>query len=211
MQTNEIIEKAEEFCKKHNLTGYPVKIVDLCLAEDIQVFERYLPEEVSGFIVIQEEVFDGYGTGRLIVVNLADSPRRRRFTIAHELAHYILHKDENLSYYAHRDAGQNGGDEKEANLFASNVLMPHTFVNECVERLGEPPQYLLIDYVADKFAVSKDAAQVRLSQLFPKICRCGRKSRRFRCSLRRRRMTSLSRFSFGSLSDIGTCPPARSG
>ena len=170
MRSAEIIKKAEQFCIEHNVVQYPVKVVDLCRAENISVFEQYLPAGVSGFIVIQDEHFENYGTGRLIVVNLADSARRRRFTIAHELAHYILHKDESLTYYAHRDAGQNGGIEREANIFASCILMPRTLVESSLEELsgsifGEAVPYMKISHIAKEFAVSPDAAQVRLDRL----------------------------------------------
>jgi len=170
MRAAEIMEKAEQFCIKHSVVQYPVKIVDLCRAENISVFEEYLPTDVSGFIVIQDEDFENYGTGRLIVVNLADSARRRRFTIAHELAHYILHKDENQPYYAHRDAGQNGGIEREANMFASSILMPKALIESALEALsgsifGDVPPYMRIGHIAKEFAVSQDAAQVRLDRL----------------------------------------------
>jgi len=169
MQTSEIIEKAERFCAKHDVIERPVKIVNLCAAEGISVFEQYLPENVSGFIVIQDDIFQHYETGRLIVVNLSDSASRRRFTIAHELAHYILHWDESHDYYAHRDAGQNTGIEQEANIFASCVLMPQPLVESSLDGLSEifveAPPFMWIDHIAKEFAVSRNAAQVRLEQL----------------------------------------------
>ena len=170
MQRADIVRRAEEFCGKHNVTDYPVKIIELCELEGIRVLEQYLPTEVSGFIVIQEEPFENYGTGKLIVVNLADSARRRRFTIAHELAHYILHKKEDEAYYAHRDAGQNGGIESEANLFASSILMPKALVEQSVKdfkshTFGVITASVVVEHIANEFVVSRDAAQVRLQQL----------------------------------------------
>ena len=170
MQKSEIMKRAEQFCIKHDIMQYPVKIVELCRAEGISVFEEYLPRDVSGFIVIQEEEFENYGTGRLIVINLADSARRRRFTIAHELAHYILHRDESQPYYAHRDAGQNGGIEREANIFAGSILMPKHLVASALDDMsgtvfGDALPFMKINHIAKEFAVSKDAAQVRLDQL----------------------------------------------
>lgn len=170
MNKNEIITRAKEFCIDNKINDYPVRIVQICKNYDISVFEQYLPSDVSGFIVVQEENFHNYNTNKLIVVNLSDSARRRRFTIAHELAHYILHREKNQPIYAHRDAGQYGGIETEANLFASNILMPEKLVKDALslfenDEWGEIPFFEKIRFIADKFAVSEQAAEVRLDQL----------------------------------------------
>ena len=131
----------------------------------IKVYEEYLSDDVSGFIVIQKENFHQYNSNRVIVVNLSDSARRRRFTIAHELAHYVLHKG-NDELFAHRDAGQNDGIEHEANVFATNILMPKDLVFKVLDGVwSKMPSVLKIRHVADTFAVSLSAAQVRLEQL----------------------------------------------
>lgn len=167
MRKDLIIEKAKEICKQYDVSDYPVKIVELCEKHGISVFEKYLPKEVSGLIVIQKDNYKDFNTGKLIVVNLSDSAARRRFTIAHELGHYILHKGDQEEIYAHRDAGQNGGKEKEANIFASNILMPENLVKNALEDLEQKDSYgqIKISYIAKEFAVSESAALVRLDQL----------------------------------------------
>ena len=170
MTKDEILTKAREFCQKHGIDSYPVNIVELCVQQGISVFEKYLPKDVSGFIVIQDENFKDYKCNKLIVVNLLDPASRRRFNIAHELAHYILHKKSDDSLFAHRDAGQNGGIETEANIFASNILMPRDVVESAISEVGSWWQNALldsdkIDYIAEKFAVSNAAAKVCLEQL----------------------------------------------
>lgn len=172
MRKSEVVKRAEQFCRENNIKDYPVKIISLCKKYNISVFEKYLPEEVSGFIVIQGENYKDYGTGRLIVVNQSDVPSRRRFTIAHELAHYLLHRPggDEEELFAHRDAGQYGGMETEANIFASNILMPKELVSEALSRLkadvgGKPFESVKVLYIAQEFAVSRPAAEVRLRQL----------------------------------------------
>ena len=63
-----------------------------------------------------------------------------RFTIAHELAHYILHRNGN-KLYAHRDSDVEGviksSIEREANFFAANVLMPEKLIEEKVEDISK--------------------------------------------------------------------------
>ena len=165
-----IVEKANKFCEENNITNYPVNIITLCAKYGLQVFEKYLPQNVSGFIVFQAENFLDFNTGKVIVVNLLHGPARRRFTIAHELAHFVLHKSENETIYAHRDAGQNGGIEQEANIFASNILMPENLVKNALSKLdssfwGSALDSEKIRYISEEFAVSRAAAQVRLEQL----------------------------------------------
>lgn len=170
MNKEKVIERARQFCSENRIVDYPVNIVGICENYQIKVFEEYLPSDVSGFIIAQKDSFGKYGTNKLIVANLADSARRRRFTIAHELAHYILHRSESDEVYAHRDAGENGGLETEANVFASNILMPEPLVRRVLgeledEEWGYIPFSVKAKYVADSFAVSVPAAQVRLEQL----------------------------------------------
>jgi Zn-dependent peptidase ImmA (M78 family) len=166
MRTKDVIQKAKDFCIENSVTDYPVNIVGLCEQRNISVFETYLPEDVSGFIVIQKDNYKHYGTNRVIVVNLSDSASRRRFTIAHELAHFILHRKEEDPLYAHRDAGQNSRIEQEANIFASNILMPEDLVLDAIEHSEYSDLNIISpEYIAQAFAVSRSAAEVRLKQL----------------------------------------------
>lgn len=173
MNNMEIKRKAEQFCEDNGIIDYPVKIVGLCNSLGLKVFEEYINPEISGLIVVDNKIWNKYGTDKFIVVNLAESPERRRFTIAHELAHFVLHKQDNL-LYAHRDIKENTGFQKgievEANYFATNLLMPEKLVRSRVEEIteqlwGAVPRFTLINEIADSFLVSKKAAEVRLKQL----------------------------------------------
>lgn len=174
MSRREIEKRAEAFCKEHKIDEYPVGIIGLCQKHDIQVFEERLPENVSGFIVaganhMPEDLFEDfskYNADNLIVVNSSDSAQRRRFTIAHELAHYVLHREEDEPLYAHRDAGQHSSIETEANLFASNILMPEELVKDALRDLGKYiPFSIKVQCISRDFAVSTEAASIRLNQL----------------------------------------------
>lgn len=169
MLNKEVIERAREFCAEQKINEYPVKVIEICKSLGLSVFERYLPENVSGFIVVQDENFMDFDTNQLITVNRYDNSRRKRFTIAHELAHFVLHKG-NDALYAHRDAGQHDRTETEANLFASVILMPEELVRDSIDALGQDEweelgSFLKPQYIASEFAVSYDAASIRLSQL----------------------------------------------
>lgn len=98
---------------------------------------------------------------------------RRRFTIAHELAHFVLHRNGN-QLYVHRDMTNEGSFknsiEQEADYFAANLLMPENLIQEKINMLkeevrGKIPEIALVREIAYKFAVSEAVARVRLKQL----------------------------------------------
>lgn len=173
MKQSEVKKQAEEFCEKNGINSYPVEIVRICNQNGLKVFEEYLKPDVSGLIVVDEKNWEKYNSSQFIIVNLAESAVRRRFTIAHELAHYILHRNGN-KLYAHRDMAIEENSrksiEQEANYFAANILMPERLVKEKVEALktelwGKMPKFVLVREIADHFVVSESAAEVRLKQL----------------------------------------------
>ena len=93
MTMREVRDRAEKFCNENCVDSYPVPIVQLCNNRGLQVFEEYLSPEVSCIIMVDEENMNEalkkkYGCNKFIVVNLVENAMRRRFTIAHELAHF---------------------------------------------------------------------------------------------------------------------------
>lgn len=169
MNKKEIYERAQKFCLEHHIEEYPVKIVGLCNDCGFEVHAEPLPRDVSGFIVAQDEPFKKYKTGNVIICNSNDPASRQRFTIAHELAHFVLHRNKNEGLYAHRDVGQRGGIETEADLFAAQILMPADLVFKALSNLEKElhrvPRTMKARYIANEFAVSVEAAHIRLEQL----------------------------------------------
>lgn len=172
MTYESIRKKAEEFCKENGIDSAPVEIIRICNDLGIKVFENYLKEDVSGLIIVDDKKWEEYDSDKFILVNLYESAARRRFTVAHELAHYILHRNGN-KLYAHRDMNTNDTlptIEREANYFAANILMPEEVLKDFiwdvkVNSVGKVPRFIMAKKVADAFAVSEAAAEVRLKQL----------------------------------------------
>lgn len=122
--------------------------------------------KLGGRIIYQS--FDKLVDASILVRGLRDfdiflpdetSPTRDRFSIAHELGHYVLHFPINgqQPMMAHRF----GSDrvEWEANWFAAGFLMPaDNFREHFGGRLGLPA-------VARRFGVSVAAAEARASSL----------------------------------------------
>lgn len=169
MNKRELYQRAQEFCMENHIDEYPVKIVNLCKKYGLEVYGENLPRDTAGFIVVQETPFNKYPTGKLIVYNKNENVGRQRFTIAHELAHFILHKKESDPLYAHRDAGNAGGIESEASFFAAQILMPSELVFKALENAEKEFRYMTLPmkarHIAREFEVSVEAAHVRLEQL----------------------------------------------
>lgn len=116
-------------------------------------------ETDDGSIFIEDE-------GKFLIYLATDtSVERDRFTLAHELGHYVLHylwpksRGDELGKCK---ASRYGSDraEWEANWFAAAFLMPHKeFAAEYGETSGN------IRSIAEYFGVSQAAAKVRASAL----------------------------------------------
>lgn len=98
-------------------------------------------------------------------------PRRRRFTIAHEIGHWVLHISAGKLYgcrpadiveqpsEARPDKRALRRIEAEANRFAAELLMPETLVVPAATELGSN-----VPALAERFDVSVPAIRVRLQQ-----------------------------------------------
>lgn len=107
----------------------------------------------------------------VIRVNASHSLVRQRFTIAHELGHYMLHRvligkgvDDNKAYRSD-DVGNFYNKnilpehETQANQFAASLLMPADQVRSVYDRMTS------LSEMALHFSVSKSAMDVRLRSL----------------------------------------------
>ena len=91
-----------------------------------------------------------------VVMNDLGYSRRNRFTLAHEVGHYLLHsKQGKIPMQANRSG--TGRVEWEANWFAAALLMPRPAL--------ETKRSLGINKLADYFGVSEAAMRVRFKSL----------------------------------------------
>lgn len=103
--------------------------------------------------------------GWLVVSNSTASPGRRRFTVAHEVAHYLLHRDRippQGIFCKEEDVSRRGGKdiEKEADTFAAALLMPLHDLRRQIDPKAKPT---LADLgaLAERYGVSLTAATLR--------------------------------------------------
>jgi len=142
------------------------------IAEGLGLEIRYAPfdGDLSGALVrSKRETYIG--------VNSSDHPNRQRFTIAHELGHFVLHRGISIHVDKDfrvnlRDGASSKGvdrDEMEANRFAAELLMPTRFIVRDLDQLRDANQAAL-DSVARRYKVSPHAMKIRLGNfgfMFP--------------------------------------------
>lgn len=134
----------------------PVKVVAIAKALGITVRKsKSFPRSLSGLIRCVDGVFEIY-------VNANHPATRQRFTIAHELGHYMKHRDRIgdgiVDDYLYR-SGLTDSLEHEANQYAARLLIPRV--------LATNPQYkkFTITQMADHFRVSNKTMDIRLGEL----------------------------------------------
>lgn len=164
------VDAARYLLKRYEITDAPVPVEEIAKNLGATVSARPNSAEISGVLVRD-------GDSIVIGVNARDDLLRQRFTIAHELGHLRLHPGRPLHVdrsvlINSRMSGERGrgkGEEREANWFAAELLMPERLLRKEANGIAESGQVQneddLIDCLAAKFRVSKSAMRFRLLNL----------------------------------------------
>lgn len=161
---NRLARVVEAFCSAHGAERFPIDVRPLALdaanifgwsdpisevkAANIQRFEgALLPnEDKKKWLLLYNDQLTSAG--------------RVRFTQAHELAHYILHRLTRESFQCSQADMLNWSTderdiEAQADLFASYLLMP---LNDYRRQINARVDLELLSHVADRYGVSLTAA-----------------------------------------------------
>jgi Zn-dependent peptidase ImmA (M78 family) len=168
MTNREIDRLTETLLINHALLKTPVKISKLAKSLGIQVEFQDLDDEVSGFLVRKNN-------NDIIGVNESHSETRQRFTISHEIGHYMLHIKHQSLFVDYYKGGKlfrknsnksNYNMEREANQFAASLLMPKKLVAKEIQKLSEDLDYETKCWkISKRFKVSEQAMDYRLKAL----------------------------------------------
>ena len=147
------------------IAQYPVPVISIAKHMGIEVFETPdFDDSISGELTKNNDKFE-------ITLNSNHAPTRRRFTLAHEIGHYVLHQNEFTTSQTITDykvAMQRSTNsylpeqrmlEVEANQFAAKLLMPD---EEFIQKWQDG---LTISRLADYFFVSENTANIRAYNL----------------------------------------------
>lgn len=132
----------------------------------IEVEVRPLPSKVAGFYMRTKNRPHA-------VINSKDSPQRRRWTLAHEIAHHIMgmvtRVDSVFELYSKqssskKDQNPHSIDERACDRFTAELLMPAQLVKKLAAEV-EHGRYDRTAILAGKFEVSVTAMRIRLREL----------------------------------------------
>ncbi len=168
--------KKEVTSYRNYIETVPVNIEGIIRSFDIELDKNSnLPDGVLGEISKEGDRYK-------ISIKKTDHYYRKRFTMAHELGHFVLHKnkigdgiDDSASYRPLRRTNTVVGatEEREANNFAANILMPEELVVQYAKERGvfngEKLDEDALKEIATAFQVSKDAMEIRINGLKQQI------------------------------------------
>lgn len=110
------------------------------------------------------------GAGIIRIRNDITQMARRRFIVAHEIGHCVLHKTGSVTPCSEGDLFRydEGNREAEANWFSAELLMPAKFFRPLCD--VPQPTFDAIEEIATKFGTTLTAASIRFVQLGPERC-----------------------------------------
>lgn len=168
----DIEHTASRLLSKFNIKYAPIPIKKIIKKLDIKLNSFDLGDDVSGVLVIENNC-------PRIGYNPSESNVRQRFTLAHELGHFMLHctkKQNGLFVDSTKVMFRRQGStplelrqERQANAFAAAILMPENLIQTEYTKLNENKNYLTDDTIVKKlssiFKVSEIAMTYRLMNL----------------------------------------------
>ena len=164
----------EDILKKNNVGEPPIKVEEIATALNIIVVRRpYTAKNNLAAMLVRD-------AGKVIIaLNSNNDKKRQRFSIAHEIGHYLLHPGENL--FVDRDFTVNFRDAKasqgkhiqeiEANRFASILLIPDRFL------MADLRSYIgnafdkdkISEELSKKYDVSQLTMNIRINSLLDEL------------------------------------------
>lgn len=165
LSRQEVEKRAADVLREHGLESIPVDPVVLANRLGIAPLNATFSEDNIVGVIAKR------GDQITLLVNQADTPFRKRFTIAHELGHHFLHlpgdgefvdSEANLFRLPLEDEPDITASRRreiQANLFATALLMPEDAVRSQWKKLRS------IAAMARKFNVSEAAMGLRIGQL----------------------------------------------
>jgi Zn-dependent peptidase ImmA (M78 family) len=150
-------DKLLDFARDKNLETTPLDVKGIADKFGIHVKEVSLEDDLSGKLYRDPET-----SKWVIEVNKEHHPNRKRYTIAHELAHFCLHRHLKYNFVdrIYFRGGESNKPEWQANEFASAILIPAEKFRERI-RSGVTK----IEKLANEFQVSTLALRIRAKNL----------------------------------------------
>lgn len=166
-EANKLTNILDTFHQAHGGFRYPVNVKDLALqcADLFKWDDPITAVKAANIAKFDGGLFKDPETGRWLILynQTVESPGRIRFTQAHELGHYILHRQARESFQCTEEDMLNWDTEEkdiesQADKFASNLLMP---LHDFREQVTNTVDLGILGGCADRYGVSLTAAVLR--------------------------------------------------
>ena len=160
----------ERLLRESAVKQVPVPVEKIARSLGVRVERAGAEDDLSGFI------FRDRASDKVVIgINANHHRNRQTFTMAHELGHYLLHDgegvhvDRRFTVRLRNRASSEGtnAEEKEANLFAAELLMPATLLERDLSRIDVVDLHdeSIIADLAERYGVSSQAMMFRLAYL----------------------------------------------
>lgn len=161
----EIQRQVGKILRENDVLRPPVPVEKIAERYGIEVRYESAEDELSGALIRK-------GNEVVIGVNASHHPNRQRFTIAHEIAHFLLHdgvemhvdQDFRVNLRDQRSSEAVSREEIQANGFAAELLMPKEFIVRDIRRFPAVDEAVK-ERLANRYRVSKRAMELRLANL----------------------------------------------
>ncbi len=125
----------------------PIKPEVIAYGLGIELYFYELPSQISGILY-------NHKNNPMILINKKDNLLRQRFTIAHEIGHFLLHDSNSKIYFDYPI--ENSKIEREANTFAASLLLPDFLLKRYLS--------LSLEKISNIFYVSRKVTEIRLRE-----------------------------------------------
>lgn len=151
-------EKAKSIVQMYNIDQAPIDVNNIAEKLGFTVLPFDFPETISAVIKIKD-------SKKVIGVNKKHAPTRQRFSVAHELGHYLSgHEDhDSENTFIDREKkylNKSHRMEEEADEFAAELLMPEEMLKKDFASGERDPKHL-----SNKYNVSEQAMIIQLVNL----------------------------------------------
>lgn len=141
-------------------TNWPVMVGAIAKDLGIPVLRMSLGPAIAGQLMRDKR--KGGRSGFLILINSEHAINRQKFTLAHEIAHYVLHRDlinDGVIDDTMYRSDLSGHLEVQANQLAADIIMPIRLVKRALNTTEDTQK------LAEMFQVSEQAMKIRLDGL----------------------------------------------